>query len=286
MVGQGEAEDAVRRLLAGFSELLTIGYPLRGSDVLTAIRVLKEDPNASLVEFFIDSPFGPTLKSVVTARNVKQRLYVQTIDRHDLVFAVGPAGTGKTYLAVAMAAAALLEKKAKRIVLARPAVEAGERLGFLPGDMVEKINPYLRPLYDALYDILGYEKTAKLLERGVIEVAPIAFMRGRTQNDAFVIIDEEQNTTTEQMKMVLTRIGFGSKLVVNGDITQIDLPQGRNSGLVEAIEVLSKVDGIAFCWFDEKDVVRHKLVQSVIRAYEARDREKGEARLTGKGPAR
>jgi hypothetical protein len=203
---------------------------LKGSDVTTAIRVLKEDPQASLVEFFTESPFGPSLRSVVSARNTKQRLYVQTIDRHDLVFTIGPAGTGKTYLAVAMAAAALLEKKVKRIVLARPAVEAGERLGFLPGDMVEKVNPYLRPLYDALYDILGYEKTAKLLERGVIEVAPIAFMRGRTLNDAFIILDEAQNTTSEQMKMFLTRIGFGSKAVVTGDITQVDLPRARPRG--------------------------------------------------------
>ena len=274
VVGEGDAENIVRHLLAGFSELLTIGYPLKGSDVTTAIRVIKEDPKASLVEFFIDSPFGPTLKSVVTARNVKQRLYVQTIDRHDLVFAVGPAGTGKTYLAVAMAAAALLEKKVKRIVLARPAVEAGERLGFLPGDMVEKINPYLRPLYDALYDILGYEKTAKLLERGVIEVAPIAFMRGRTLNDAFIILDEAQNTTSEQMKMFLTRIGFGSKAVVTGDVTQIDLPQGKTSGLREAQQLLTRIEGIKFVLFDEKDVVRHPLVQSIITAYDALDRDR------------
>ena len=216
VMGEGPAEDAARRLLAGLSDLLAAGYPLREPDVATAIRVVREDPAASLVEFFTDSPFGPTLKSVVTVRNLKQRIYAQTIDRHDLVFAIGPAGTGKTYLAVAMAAAALVEKKVKRIVLARPAVEAGEKLGFLPGDLVEKVNPYLRPLYDALYDILGYEKTAKLLERGIIEVAPIAFMRGRTLNDAFIILDEAQNTTSEQMKMFLTRIGFGSKAVVTG----------------------------------------------------------------------
>jgi phosphate starvation-inducible PhoH-like protein len=278
VVGEGQAEDAVRRLLTSFSELLTLGYPLRGSDIATAIRVLQEDPNASIVEFFLDSPFGPTLKSVVTARNVKQRLYVQTIDRHDLVFAIGPAGTGKTYLAVAMAAAALIEKKVKRIVLARPAVEAGERLGFLPGDMVEKINPYLRPLYDALYDILGYEKTAKLIERGIIEVAPIAFMRGRTLNDAFIILDEAQNTTSEQMKMFLTRIGFGSKAVVTGDVTQIDLPSGKVSGLREAQQLLSKITGIRFVLFDERDVVRHPLVQSIISAYDALDRQRTENR--------
>ncbi len=274
MVGEGEAEETTRRLLSGFSELLAAGYPLRASDVATAIRVLKEDPAASIVEFFLESPFGATLKSVVTARNIKQRLYVQTIDRHDLVFAIGPAGTGKTYLAVAMAAAALIEKKVKRIVLARPAVEAGERLGFLPGDMVEKVNPYLRPLYDALYDILGYEKTAKLLERGIIEVAPIAFMRGRTLNDAFIILDEAQNTTSEQMKMFLTRIGFGSKAVVTGDVTQVDLPQGKTSGLREAQQLLSRIEGIRFVIFDERDVVRHPLVQSIISAYDALDRER------------
>jgi phosphate starvation-inducible PhoH-like protein len=274
VVGEGPSEDAARRLLAGLSELLASGYPLRAGDVATAIRVVREAPNASLVEFFVDSPFEEGLKSVVTARNIKQRLYVQTIDRHDLVFAIGPAGTGKTYLAVAMAASALLGKKVKRIVLARPAVEAGERLGFLPGDMVEKINPYLRPLYDALYDILGYEKTAKLLERGIIEVAPIAFMRGRTLNDAFIILDEAQNTTSEQMRMFLTRIGFGSKAVVTGDVTQVDLPQGKTSGLREAQQLLSKIEGIRFVLFDERDVVRHPLVQSIITAYDGLDRDR------------
>ena len=274
VVGEGEAQEIARRLLTELAALMALGYPLKTSDVATAIRVKREDPGASLTEFFLESPFGPSLKSVVTARNVKQRMYVQTIDRHDLVFAIGPAGTGKTYLAVAMAAAALLEKKVKRIVLARPAVEAGERLGFLPGDMVEKINPYLRPLYDALYDILGYEKTAKLIERGVIEVAPIAFMRGRTLNDAFIILDEAQNTTSEQMRMFLTRIGFGSKAVVTGDVTQVDLPQGKTSGLREAQQLLSRIEGIRFVLFDERDVVRHPLVQSIITAYDTLDRER------------
>jgi phosphate starvation-inducible protein PhoH and related proteins len=221
-------------------------------------------------------------KKVVIPRSLNQRAYLEKIEAHDMVFGIGPAGTGKTYLAVAQAVQALLSKQVARIVLARPAVEAGEKLGFLPGDLQEKVDPYLRPLYDALYDLLDYEKVARLLERNAIEVAPIAFMRGRTLNDAFVIIDEAQNTTTEQMKMVLTRIGFGSKVVVTGDITQIDLPPGRISGMVEAIEVLSKVDGIAFCWFDEKDVVRHKLVQSVIKAYESYGRDKGPK----PGPAR
>ena len=197
---------------------------------------------------------------------------MQTIDRDDLVFAIGPAGTGKTYLAVAMAAAALLEKKVKRIVLARPAVEAGERLGFLPGDMVEKVNPYLRPLYDALYDILGYERTAKLLERGVIEIAPIAFMRGRTLNDAFIILDEAQNTTSEQMKMFVTRLGYGSKAVITGDVTQVDLPPGKPSGLREAQQILRDIAGIRFVLFDERDVVRHPLVQEIITAYDRAER--------------
>jgi phosphate starvation-inducible PhoH-like protein len=286
VVGEGPGEDRARRLLEGFSELLALGYPVRGSDVATAIRVLKEDQDASLVEFFTESPLGPTLKGVVTARNLKQRVYVQTIARHDLVFAIGPAGTGKTYLAVAMAAAALLEKKVKRIVLARPAVEAGERLGFLPGDLVEKVNPYLRPLYDALYDILGYEKTAKLLERGVIEVAPIAFMRGRTLNDAFIILDEAQNTTSEQMRMFLTRIGFGSRAVVTGDITQVDLPQGKISGLREAQQLLSRIEGIRFVLFDERDVVRHALVQSIVSAYETLDREREAAAAARASAAR
>jgi phosphate starvation-inducible PhoH-like protein len=285
VVGEGPSEDAARRLLAGLSELLASGYPLRAGDVATAIRVVREAPNASLVEFFVDSPFEEGLKSVVTARNIKQRLYVQTIDRHDLVFAIGPAGTGKTYLAVAMAASALLGKKVKRIVLARPAVEAGERLGFLPGDMVEKINPYLRPLYDALYDILGYEKTAKLLERGIIEVAPIAFMRGRTLNDAFIILDEAQNTTSEQMRMFLTRIGFGSKAVVTGDVTQVDLPQGKTSGLREAQQLLSRIEGIRFVLFDERDVVRHPLVQSIITAYDGLDREREREREASVRPS-
>ena len=208
-------------------------------------------------------------KKVVVPRSLNQRVYLEQIETHDMVFGIGPAGTGKTYLAVAQAVQRLVNKKVARIVLARPAVEAGEKLGFLPGDLQDKVDPYLRPLYDALYDLLDYEKVARLIERNAIEVAPIAFMRGRTLNDAFVIIDEAQNTTTEQMKMVLTRIGFGSKVVVTGDITQIDLPAGRTSGLVEAISVLGQVKGIAFSYFDEKDVVRHKLVQAIVKAYEA-----------------
>jgi phosphate starvation-inducible PhoH-like protein len=272
VVGSGPKVPLVQRMLAEFSELLKLGFPLQKTDVVTAITVLKQDPNASLTEFFSGDFLGSALRSVVAPRNVKQRQYLKTVSEHDVVFAIGPAGTGKTYLAVAMAAAALLERKIKRIVLCRPAVEAGERLGFLPGDLVEKINPYLRPLYDALYDILGYEKTGKMLERGVIEVAPIAFMRGRTLNDAFIILDEAQNTTTEQMKMFLTRIGFFSKAVITGDVTQVDLPQGKASGLREARRILSDVPEIGFVTFDERDVVRHPIVQRIVAAYESEER--------------
>ena len=272
VAGDGPSVPVVQRMLSELSELLQQGHALQKSDVATAIAVLKENPGASLLEFFSHDYLGPTLRAVVAPRNVKQRQYLKTVSERDVVFAIGPAGTGKTYLAVAMAAAALLERKIKRIVLCRPAVEAGERLGFLPGDMVEKINPYLRPLYDALYDILGYEKTGKMLERGVIEVAPIAFMRGRTLNDAFIILDEAQNTTTEQMKMFLTRIGFFSKAVITGDVTQVDLPQGKASGLREARRILSNVPEIGFVTFDERDVVRHPIVQRIIAAYDAEDR--------------
>jgi phosphate starvation-inducible PhoH-like protein len=204
----------------------------------------------------------------ITPKSVNQRKYLDAIDQFDIVFGVGPAGTGKTYLAMAQAVTYLIEKKVSRIVLARPAVEAGEKLGFLPGDIAEKVNPYLRPLYDALYDMMDTEKATRLIERGTIEVAPIAFMRGRTLNDAFVILDEAQNTTSEQMKMFLTRLGFGSKAVVTGDITQIDLPTGRISGLIEALKVVRDVEGIAFVYFDERDVVRHKLVQQIVKAYD------------------
>ena len=202
-------------------------------------------------------------------KSVNQRRYLEAIEQNDIVFGIGPAGTGKTYLAMAQAVAYLLDKKISRIILARPAVEAGEKLGFLPGDLQEKVNPYLRPLYDALYDMLDIERADRLLERGTIEVAPIAFMRGRTLNDAFVILDEAQNTTSEQMKMFLTRLGFGSKAVITGDITQIDLPSGRTSGLVEAMKVVGQIDGIEFVRFDEKDVVRHPLVQQIVKAYDA-----------------
>jgi len=267
---EGE-EDNVRlaeTLLSQLSTLLAKGYPLEPVDVETAIRVVKESPETSLVEFFMGNGILGSARQLVTPRSLKQQLYLKAMSEFDLVIGIGPAGTGKTYLAVAMAAAALKEGLVRRIILARPAVEAGERLGFLPGDLVEKVNPYLRPLYDALYDLIGFEKVGRLLDRGTIEVAPIAFMRGRTLNDSFVILDEAQNTTTEQMKMFLTRIGFNSKAVITGDITQIDLPSGKGSGLIEAQEVLKSIGGIKFVFFDERDVVRHRLVQKIVRAYE------------------
>ncbi len=266
--GEERSEAIVSEVFEQLGQLMKDGYSVSPGDVRLAAQLLSEDAGTRLRDYLMKAAVRGG-KKVVIPRSLNQRTYLEQIEAHDMVFGIGPAGTGKTYLAVAQAVSSLLSKTVARIVLARPAVEAGEKLGFLPGDLQEKVDPYLRPLYDALYDLLDYEKVARLLERNAIEVAPIAFMRGRTLNDAFVIIDEAQNTTTEQMKMVLTRIGFGSKLVVTGDITQIDLPAGRTSGLVEAIQVLAGVKGISFTYFDEKDVVRHKLVQAVIKAYEA-----------------
>jgi phosphate starvation-inducible protein PhoH and related proteins len=266
--GDEKGEETVGQVLGQLTDLMKDGYAVAAGDVRLAAQLLKEDSTTRLRDFLLRSVIRGAKKAVVP-RSFNQRRYLEEINRHDMVFGIGPAGTGKTYLAVAQAVASLMTKSVARIVLARPAVEAGEKLGFLPGDLQEKVDPYLRPLYDALYDLLEYEKVSKLLERTAIEVAPLAFMRGRTLNDAFVIIDEAQNTTSEQMKMVLTRIGYGSKVVITGDITQIDLPSGKVSGLVEAISVLNGVSGISFCFFDEKDVVRHRLVQAVIKAYEA-----------------
>ena len=266
--GGPEGTERAAHLLSEFSKLISRGYVPKKADIPSAIRIVKDDPTASLVDFFENRSVGAALRQVVTPRNVRQQEYLQAIGERDVVFAIGPAGTGKTYLAVAMAAAALLEKHVKRIVLCRPAVEAGEKLGFLPGDLAEKVNPYLRPLYDALYDILGYEKVGRLLERQIIEIAPLAFMRGRTLNDAFIILDEAQNTTSEQMKMFLTRIGFGAKAVITGDVTQIDLPAGRVSGLKEAQRILSGVEAIRFIRFDHRDVVRHPIVQAIVNAYD------------------
>jgi phosphate starvation-inducible protein PhoH and related proteins len=272
LIAEGDPQNTakVARLVDQISALIGEGHNLSLRDVKTAIDVLSEDADADLREHFLKGgQLRQAGKRRITAKSVNQRRYLDAIENNDIVFGIGPAGTGKTYLAMAQAVSYLLAKKVSRIILARPAVEAGEKLGFLPGDLQEKVNPYLRPLYDALYDMMEIEKAEKMLERGTIEVAPIAFMRGRTLNDAFVILDEAQNTTAEQMKMFLTRLGFGSKAVVTGDITQIDLPTGRTSGLVEAMHVVGRIDGIEFVYFDERDVVRHKLVQAIVKAYEA-----------------
>jgi len=275
--GAERSEAIVTEVFEQLGQLMKDGYSVSPGDVRLAAELLSQDGGTRLRDYLMKAAVRGG-KKVVIPRSLNQRNYLEQIESHDMVFGIGPAGTGKTYLAVAQAVSSLLGKAVARIVLARPAVEAGEKLGFLPGDLQDKVDPYLRPLYDALYDLLDYEKVARLLERNAIEVAPIAFMRGRTLNDAFVIIDEAQNTTTEQMKMVLTRIGFGSKVVVTGDITQIDLPAGRTSGLVEAIQVLAGVKGISFTYFDEKDVVRHKLVQAVIKAYESFGADKAATR--------
>jgi phosphate starvation-inducible PhoH-like protein len=269
---QGDAEpvSAVAQLLEELGRLVESGFRPSGRDFETALRVAVESPGASLVDFFLESGVSARASRLVTPRSLNQKAYLELMSERDLVFAIGPAGTGKTYLAVAVAAASLLEKKVQRVVLTRPAVEAGEKLGFLPGDLVEKVNPFLRPLYDALYDILGFEKVARLIERNIIEIAPLAFMRGRTLNDSFIILDEAQNTTPEQMKMFVTRIGFGSRAVVTGDVTQVDLPSDRPSGLVDVRRVLREVSGIGFVEFGEADVVRHPLVRRIVNAYDRR----------------
>jgi phosphate starvation-inducible protein PhoH and related proteins len=259
----------VERLFSQLAALAQEGYRISNGDVKTAAQLLADDPTIDLRDYFLKSTLTQSGRKRIAPKTVNQRRYLEAIDQNDIVFGIGPAGTGKTYLAMAQAVSFLLAKKVTRIILARPAVEAGEKLGFLPGDLAEKVNPYLRPLYDALYDMIDVERAERLIERGTIEIAPIAFMRGRTLNDAFVILDEAQNTTSEQMKMFLTRLGFGSKAVVTGDITQIDLPIGRTSGLVEAMKVVSKIEGISFLYFDDRDVVRHKLVQQIVKAYES-----------------
>jgi phosphate starvation-inducible PhoH-like protein len=266
--GEPEPVALAGKLLQELGKLVATGYSVGKEEFRTAVRVLEEDPNVDLVEFFTDATIPDSVKRLVVPRNIKQRLFIQSLNRYDIVFAIGPAGTGKTYLAVAMAAAALAEHRVRRIVLTRPAVEAGERLGFLPGDLVEKVNPYLRPVYDALYDILGYDRVARHIERGIIEIAPLAFMRGRTLNDSFMLLDEAQNTTPEQMKMFLTRLGFHSRAAITGDVTQIDLPNEKVSGLVQARQILGNLPGICFFDFVKEDVVRHKLVEKVVAAYE------------------
>ena len=276
--GEDPGPERVNRVVGQLAALMKDGYKLSKSDVKTASEMFARDEEVDLREHFLKGTLTPAGKRRVAPKSVNQRRYLESIDQNDIVFGIGPAGTGKTYLAMAQAVAFLVAKKVSRIILARPAVEAGEKLGFLPGDLQEKVNPYLRPLYDALYDMLDVERVERYIERGTIEIAPIAFMRGRTLNDSFVILDEAQNTTTEQMKMFLTRIGFGTKAVITGDITQIDLPYGRTSGLVEAMKVVGSIDGISFIHFDDRDVVRHKLVQQIVKAYEAFSTGNGAAR--------
>jgi phosphate starvation-inducible PhoH-like protein len=277
--GESPAVGLIKNLLTQLYEILQKGYPLYAADIEYAHRILSEDGDTKLERIFLDTVFVSSKKKVIAPKSIAQKHYIDSIRQCDMVFGIGPAGTGKTYLAMAMAVSALLEKKVHRIVLARPAVEAGEKLGFLPGDLAEKVNPYLRPLYDALYDMLDIDRASAMTHKGIIEVAPLAFMRGRTLNDSFVILDEAQNTTSEQMKMFLTRLGFGSKAVITGDVTQIDLPPEKTSGLVEAERILKKTDGIRFVRFTEIDVVRHPLVQDVIRAYNHLDSAKSKKRL-------
>ena len=267
--GEPEKVGLAEKLLGQLNQLIQKKYPLGLEDVEQASKVLLADPNADLREIFLDTVYVTNRNRPVTPKGFNQKAYIDAIRKFDIVFGIGPAGTGKTYLAMAMAVAALVERKVKRIVLCRPAVEAGEKLGFLPGDLAEKVSPYLRPLYDALHDLMDMDRAQEMLERGTVEVAPLAFMRGRTLNDAFVILDEAQNTTSEQMKMFLTRLGFGSKAVITGDATQIDLPTGKASGMNEARNILRDVEGIRFCEFTDRDVVRHPLVQEVVRAYDA-----------------
>jgi phosphate starvation-inducible PhoH-like protein len=275
--GSSEAVKGTERLLLALVGIMNEGFALRPQDVQYAIQAFHEDPNVSIKGLFLDAIPIATKKRMVVPRSGTQRTYVEAVGKYDLVIAIGPAGTGKTYLAMAMAVSALTKRQVSRIILARPAVEAGEKLGFLPGDMYAKVNPYLRPLYDAMYDMMDVERANRYVERGEIEIAPLAYMRGRTLNDSFVILDEAQNATSEQMKMFVTRLGFNSKAVVTGDITQVDLPTERTSGLIEIQEILRDIPGIQFVYFTEQDVVRHRLVQEIIKAY---DRYEGKV---GKG---
>ena len=260
--------DLSIRVLNDLYTLLKKGYPLYPTDIDYAIRMISDDRSVNLEDIFLDTVYISSRKRVITPKSLAQKRYIDAIRKYDLVIGIGPAETGKTYLAMAMAVAHLMKQEVERIVLTRPAVEAGEKLGFLPGDIAEKVNPYLRPLYDALHDMMDFERASKLVERGVIEVAPLAFMRGRTLNDSFVILDEAQNTGPEQMKMFLTRLGYSSKAVITGDITQVDLPENKTSGLVEIQSILKGIEGIEFIYFSDRDVVRHPLVQEIIKAYE------------------
>ena len=270
-----------QNLMTQLYGLLKDRYPLYSKDIDYAIRLISSDDRVQLKDVFLDTVFITAKKNAIAPKSRAQKEYIEAMRQHDIVFGVGPAGTGKTYLAMAMAVAALSKGVVDRIILTRPAVEAGETLGFLPGDLTEKVDPYLRPLYDALHDMMRFEKVANLMHQGIIEVAPIAFMRGRTLNDSFIILDEAQNTTSEQMKMFLTRIGFNSKAVITGDITQVDLPSHKTSGLIEAKEILAGIPGIEFIFFSKHDVVRHKLVQNIIQAYETAAQQKERAGMTG-----
>jgi phosphate starvation-inducible PhoH-like protein len=266
--GDGQQVARGARIVEELLARIGAGLPVQVSDVRAALRVLADDADADLKSIFLDAIPVPSRKKQITPKTLNQKRYIEAIRGHDIVVGIGPAGTGKSYLAMAMAVSALTRREVSRIILTRPAVEAGERLGFLPGDMYEKVHPYLRPLYDALYDMMEPEKAATMTERGAIEIAPLAYMRGRTLNDAFIVLDEAQNTTSEQMKMFLTRLGFNSRMVITGDITQVDLPSTRASGLIEIQSVLKHVAGIRFVYFTEKDVVRHELVSEIVRAYD------------------
>lgn len=266
--GEEHAADMALNLLEQLYMLIGKGYPIYSSDIAFAIRVLSSNPKANLAKIFLDKVYVTTGNRIISPKTANQKFYIDEIRNKDIVFGIGPAGTGKTFLAVAMAVSALSNGLVRSIILTRPAVEAGEKLGFLPGDLAQKVDPYLRPLHDALQDMLGAEKTSDLIEQGIIEVAPLAFMRGRTLGNAFIILDEAQNTTREQMKMFLTRIGFDSQAVITGDSTQVDLPVKKQSGLLEAKQKLSHIDDIGFCTFSQVDVVRHPLVQKIIQAYE------------------
>lgn len=270
--GSGPDVDVATHALRQLYALASKGFHLGSADVRRSIDMVVRDPDIDLAAIFLDTVFVSAQKRSITPKGQNQKRYVDAMRRHDIVFGIGPAGTGKTYLAMAMALAEYFDKKVKRIILTRPAVEAGEKLGYLPGDLAEKVNPYLRPLHDAIFDMVERERASALMEDGAIEVAPLAFMRGRTLNDSFIILDEAQNATREQMRMFLTRIGFGSKAIVTGDVTQTDLPTRGRSGLVEASKILREIDGIAFCEFTDVDVVRHHLVQRIIRAYDKVDR--------------
>jgi phosphate starvation-inducible PhoH-like protein len=278
VAGDAIACDLARNVLRQLYGLLKSGYPVYGPDVDQAVTILAADPKADLRRIFLDTVYVTAKKRAITPKSPTQKAYIDAMRESDMVFGVGPAGTGKTYLAMAMAVASLTKGAVNRIILTRPAVEAGETLGFLPGDLAEKVDPYLRPLYDALHDMVRFERASSLIQQGVIEVAPLAFMRGRTLNDAFVILDEAQNTTGEQMKMFLTRIGFNSKAVITGDITQTDLPEGKASGLVQSIEILKPIEAIRFIYFSKQDVVRHRLVQAIIQAYEDHDQRLRDAK--------